>query len=658
MAKLERVFGSTACLSSVSVDAVTGLVAYPAGSTVVIHNPKTLSQVHLISSSKIKSPVFIWGDPKVRVWELNHTDRQSSGEQLAELKYHRLGITCVGFTKDSSQLISVGNQHDKSVVLWDWHKQTKLAENRLTSQVNAMAVCEKMFVTVGVRHVKFWYLEKTSGAGAVMLQGRSAILADHRNNTFVDVCCASRNRTFAITITKLLVEFVDKRFLVNIYELGGESPFSLTMGHQKLFIGFGGGNIRIFDVDTMSVELTLCKPHYLKCDIAESPKAGSSRPSSSSGHENRLYPDVHSIIYHEKSHMLTALYADRSIYNWQIGESGQIVKVSSQLFHVGPIFDLEVAKHSTAHHSAGTFFTGGADETVRIWNFDEKENSLLAPNIYSNELRKILYIGQGVDSLSEQSDKNFGGILSDTLDSTTGVRCLKISRNGEHLACGGRDGNICVFDLTTKSIEKVADFEAHDGEVLCLEYTDPYKVEGLNFLASGSRDRLIHIFDASNHYEHLIVIDDHSSSISSIKFLAVDNRLQIITYGTDKVLVIREVVAEPDSPLLTKRLNQISSQMGSNCLNLTSDGNILTACQDRQLRTFSPNGKLLKTVKGTNCDEGTLTKFCLDPSELFAATVCSDRYVYITDVSTGECVAMLTGQSDSVTSIQFTPDCR
>lgn len=42
-------------------------------------------------------------------------------------------------------------------------------------------------------------------------QGRSAILAEQRNNTFVDVCCASNNRTFSITETNLLLEFRDKK---------------------------------------------------------------------------------------------------------------------------------------------------------------------------------------------------------------------------------------------------------------------------------------------------------------------------------------------------------------------------------------------------------------------------------------------------------------
>lgn len=60
----------------------------------------------------------------------------------------------------------------------------------------------RMFVTVGVRHVKFWYLEQSGNqqGQSMLLQGRSAILADQRNNTFVDVCCVPNNRTFSITV--------------------------------------------------------------------------------------------------------------------------------------------------------------------------------------------------------------------------------------------------------------------------------------------------------------------------------------------------------------------------------------------------------------------------------------------------------------------------
>uniref|UniRef100_A0A914RC58 Uncharacterized protein n=1 Tax=Parascaris equorum TaxID=6256 RepID=A0A914RC58_PAREQ len=87
---------------------------------------------------------------------------------------------------------------------------------------------------------------------------------------------------------------------------------------------------------------------------------------------------------------------------------------------------------------------------------------------------------------------------------------------------------------------------------------------------------------------------------------------------------------------------------------------VVTACQDRHLRTFSFQGKLMKQVKGATSDDGQLTKEAraLDPSGTFAATVCTDRNVYIVEVSTGECAAMLSGLSESVTDVAFTSDCR
>lgn len=48
----------------------------------------------------------------------------------------------------------------------------------------------------------------------------------------------------------------------------------------------------------------------------------------------------------------------------------------------------------------------------------------------------------------------------------------------------------------------------------------------------------------------------------------------------------------------------------------------------------------------------------LDPSGIYAATVCTNRNVYIVDVATGECAAVLTGQSDNITDVAFSTDCR
>uniref|UniRef100_A0AC35GKW9 Anaphase-promoting complex subunit 4 WD40 domain-containing protein n=1 Tax=Panagrolaimus sp. PS1159 TaxID=55785 RepID=A0AC35GKW9_9BILA len=248
-------------------------------------------------------------------------------------------------------------------------------------------------------------------------------------------------------------------------------------------------------------------------------------------------------------------------------------------------------------------------------------------------------------------------IFSDPLDSTTGARCLKLSPDGRHLAAGFRDGNLGVFDITTDKFEQLISVEAHDGEMLCIEYADPQKTDGHTMLASGGRDRLIHLYDAENGYQHLATVEDHSSSVNSIKFIPTSSGFEMFTCATDKLVVIRRVTNSSNGISL-ERINQFSSPSGLNYLTTAPDGSLIGACQDRQLRTYTINGKMNKQIKGTLCEEGTLTKLALDPSGTYAATVCSDRYVYVIDISTGECAAVLNGQADCVTSIAFTPDCR
>lgn len=52
-----------------------------------------------------------------------------------------------------------------------------------------------------------------------------------------------------------------------------------------------------------------------------------------------------------------------------------------------------------------------------------------------------------------------------------GVRCVKISPDGQHLASGDRQGNMRVYDL--HSMECVCFKEAHDADILALDYSKP-----------------------------------------------------------------------------------------------------------------------------------------------------------------------------------------
>jgi WD40 repeat protein len=58
-------------------------------------------------------------------------------------------------------------------------------------------------------------------------------------------------------------------------------------------------------------------------------------------------------------------------------------------------------------------------------------------------------------------------------------------------------------------------------------------------LASASRDRLIHVFDVEQRYGLLQTLDDHSSSVTAIKFTQNDGQIKMLSSSADKSVLFR-----------------------------------------------------------------------------------------------------------------------
>lgn len=63
----------------------------------------------------------------------------------------------------------MGSQNDMIVNVFDWKSNLKIASNKVSAKVVAVSFGEdgNYFVTVGNRHVKFWYLEGSSKVGLI-----------------------------------------------------------------------------------------------------------------------------------------------------------------------------------------------------------------------------------------------------------------------------------------------------------------------------------------------------------------------------------------------------------------------------------------------------------------------------------------------------------
>eukprot|EP00798_Chlamydomonas_sp_ICE-L_P028583 gene28583-31751_t len=138
------------------------------------------------------------------------------------------------------------------------------------------------------------------------------------------------------------------------------------------------------------------------------------------------------------------------------------------------------------------------------------------------------------------------------------LRCLRISPDGRHLATGDRQGNIRVYCLS--SMELLTIKEAHDAEVLSLDYS----IQG--FLASGSRDAAIHVFDShadyslvntrdaaihvsDSHADYSLVntLDEHTAAVTSLRYSPNGDRL--FSCSVDRSLIFRDVLDQSDCTL-------------------------------------------------------------------------------------------------------------
>uniref|UniRef100_A0A182QM09 MABP1/WDR62 second WD40 domain-containing protein n=1 Tax=Anopheles farauti TaxID=69004 RepID=A0A182QM09_9DIPT len=681
--KLKKILGLTVCSSAgLDVSSTTGVLAYPAGCTVVLFNSKKLSQNFLLNTTKKAITAVAYSEcgrylatgecghnPSIKVWDLDGgtSENGAAGSIVAEFSGHKYAVSCVAFSPTGKYLVSVGSQHDNIVNVFDWKANLKIASNKVTAKVVAVSFSEdgNYFVTVGNRHVKYWYLEGSRKyKEPIPLMGRSAILGELRNNDFCAVACGKgemAESTYAITRNGHLVEFNARRLLDKWVMCRTNAANCMVASTKYILVGCAEAIVRVFNAETLEYITTLPRTHFLGVDVAQGVHINHMMQVP----QNAKYPDTIAIVYDETRSKVTCVYNDHSLYIWDLRDIRRVGKSQSFLYHSACIWGVETVPFSYQQlkHSAnggGTadtlpsdcFMTCSSDDTIRVWDVDSCEtNEVYRKNIYSKELLKVLYIDDELNFIKDTDNPIHSTEKNSSYDGRNGVRCIKISPDSRQLATGDRSGNIRIYNLS--NLKLITTIEAHDSEVLCLEYTNE-KIDR-RLLASASRDRLIHIFDCEANYRILQTLDDHSSSITSVRFIGTGKQFQMVSCGADKSIIFRHFQNN-----VFLRGNNCS---GKNTLyDMEVDSNckhILTACQDRNIRVYSTqNAKHTKTFKGSHSDEGSLIKVSLDLSGIYIATSCTDKTLSVYDYYSNECMARMYGHSELVTGLKFTNDCK
>ncbi|XP_008286246.1 mitogen-activated protein kinase-binding protein 1-like [Stegastes partitus] len=650
---LEKVLGiTTTSGSALTSDPNSGLVAYPAGCVIVLLHPETNRQTHIVNTSRkpFSAVAFshdgrhlVTGEsghlPCVRVWEVD-------GGQVAEVQSHKYGVSCVSFSTNSCYIVSVGFQHDMTVSVWDWRKASIIASNKVSSRVFAVSFCQdnSYFVTAGNQHVKFWYLDASKERrvnSTVPLIGRSGLLGDHKNSVFSGVACGRglmASNTYCITSSGLLCLLNSSRKLEAWVDLKTAAASCLSITESFVFCGCADGVIRVFNPSNLQYISTLQRPHRLGVDLTPITPHGGPLPAS----PGAQFPDTLALTFNSASCHLTCVYSDHSLYVWDVRDLKNAAKLYSALYHSSSVWSVEVYPElqdpSEACLPPSSFLTCSSDNTIRLWNAAAAAAAAGRTHLHSNDLLRIVYVGEAAGAAGK-----------------TGVRLLAISPDGQLLAAGDRCGNLRIFALDF--LDELVKIEAHDSEVLCLEFSP--ESTGVKLLASASRDRLIHVFDLEKNYSLEQTLNDHSASVSAVKFTGESPEVRLVSCGADKSIYF-QTAEQTSEGLRFSRSHHVVEKTTPNDMDLDSSRtHVAVACQDRNVRVYNvETGKLKKCLEGSSSDEGALLKVHMDPSGSFLATSCSDKNISVFDYESGERVASLFGHSETITCMRFSQDCR
>lgn len=493
------------------------------------------------------------------------------------------------------------------------------------------------FVTCGNNQVKFWDFDsivndpKKSNA----LESRSAKLGVHKDSNFVGVACGkysnTKGITYCITSKGILCCVNSKtRSTDRWVNLKVSKANSISVSPSFVICGCSDGSVRLFHPITLEHLKTLPKPHMVAA------------PTSST---QSLFPDSIALSLTPSNKHLAVLYSDKSVFLWNISDLKNIFKARHFRAHSGCIWDIQPYQVSENNKStflpSNSFVTCSADSTIRFWDG------------WGKELLKTIRI-------TNENVPNTGN---------NEIRSLAISPDGNYVASGDKQGNLRIHDIRTRNC--VNFLEAHDAEILSLDYLNSESFSIIDncvtisntnlhppqLLVSASRDRLIHIFDVSKSEEgskdycRLIqTLDDHSSSITSIKFAS--NGTKLISCSADKSILFRTQIHETSSLQYT-RYHQAISHGSVFHMDLLNEETMVSVGQDKKLNIYNiGSGKLMKSLKTES--EGGEIKVRLSPSGSVIATSSMDKIIRFYDFHSGECLASAKGHSELITGILFT----
>jgi len=625
-ASLNKIIGHTISDKyRVAIHPKTNEIAYLSGSVISITNPTFTSMKYLFNNSGRSFCSLTYShsgdylaageasskEPEILIYEL-----QSKNEPIVRIKGYKSGIKAMVFSLNDEYLVTLGEQGDTRIMVWDWKAERRIDSKKLKCDLDSLTVSPNgYFITTGTQNVKFWSIEDSSNTGTKEFMHKNIDMGGRKDKTFVD-SCSNADTTYIITESPAnLCVVTHEHKMKKWMDLKATKGFTCKVDSKYLICGCSDGLIRLFDPTSLQHIITLPKP----------PPLGRANVPHPSKVDQKTYADVICILLDNASEHITAVYSDRTIIVWNIKELPKVFMSYSLIPHSAPVNDIcMVGKEK--------FATCSNDRTLRFWDLSDVEAS--SNTSYCRDLYQILYTSTDYSHFKLRALEQ-----SMTINQQGQMRCLKISPDGRFIACGDHNGNIEVYSMQTWSLIK--HIPAHNGEVTCIDFVkDGFKM----LMATGSRDRLIHIFDCAEFIKRKSV-EGHNAAIVALGFAVDTNerdkncRIKLVTCSADKWILFWNVSSEG---IATKYKQELDKKSKPLCLAIDHNELYAVIGQEKKISVWKITSGKVKRNFELQVESGkhpiTNISILVDPKFSIIVTSCSDKIIRIRDYKTGKCL--------------------
>ncbi|EGW07847.1 Echinoderm microtubule-associated protein-like 6 [Cricetulus griseus] len=360
--------------------------------------------------------------PSIHIWDAmtKHT--------LSMLRcFHSKGVNYVNFSATGKLLVSVGVDPEHTITVWRWQEGTKVASRgghlERIFVVEFRPDSDTQFVSVGVKHMKFWTL-----AGSALLYKKGVIgsMEAAKMQTMLSVAFGANNLTFTGAINGDVYVWKE-HFLIRLVAKAHTGPvFTMyTTLRDGLIVTGGkerptkeGGAVKLWDQ-----EMKRCRAFQLET--------------------GQLVECVRSVC-RGKGKILVGTKDGEII---EVGEKNAASNILIDGHMEGEIWGL------ATHPSKDIFISASNDGTARIWDLADKK--LLNKVNLGHAARCAAYSPDGEMVAIGMKNGEFVILLVNSLkvwgkkrDRKSAIQDIRVSPDNRFLAVGSSEHTVDFYDLT------------------------------------------------------------------------------------------------------------------------------------------------------------------------------------------------------------------